>query len=73
MQFFFLILSPGQLDLLNSFIIMCILYNSSSGDNNFMNLLKSTNMLGIFGYINEIECVHFLFNIKARFKQYRLF
>ena len=42
------------------------------GDNNFMKLLKSTSMLGIFGYINEIGCVHFLFNIKARFKQYRL-
>ena len=38
-----------------------------------MKLLKSTSMLGIFGYINEIGCVHFLFIIKARFKQYRLF
>ena len=51
---------------------MRISYNCSSGDNNFMNLLKSTSMLGIFSYINEIECVHFLFNIKAKFKQYRL-
>ena len=43
---------------------MCISYNCSSGDNNFMNLLKSTSMLGILVILMKLSVLIFYLMLK---------